>query len=388
MKIGWIRYPQKLYTSGKVLRGGSEIANQYVIDFLRNNGVEVIDFMPESDDRLALIDIPAIGTPLMFQDLIKKIDQMNQCDLIITTNWFGAILPELKVPLMTIFHSNANMVMDSIKEENIFDQKLLSKWLKEAKKYDIAKLSKQSEHEMVISIGENYFANHSNHIVAVSELLKNSLVKYYGTSATKITVINNAYDANWENTQVGKDFINDDLAIINITRLPADFNGFVGKGTDRILEIFKSFPKNKKFLLASAKISVYPKMLSRNIKNLQLIENADRQTVKDSLSKAHISVHCSRAEACQLTLIEAMLMKTVPISFKVGVAEELINQGQNGFLVDNIDQMKNRIKWLENHRDQAEKIAQAAHDRIKNKLSIEQIGKIYLETIKEILRSS
>lgn len=385
MKIAWLRYPQKLYSNGKVLRGGSEIANQYIIDYLRQKGVEVIDFMPESDERIGLMDLPAIGTPLMFQDLLKKIDQINACDLVVTTNWFGAILPEIKKPLLTIFHSNASLVLDSIKDENITDKKLLNKWFKIAQKYDLATPSSQSKHEMVITLGESYFAQNSQAIVAVSFLLKNSLEKYYNASKNKITVINNTYATDWQNIAIDKEFRTNNLSIINITRLPNDYNGFVGKGTDRILEIFHSFPHFSKILIAADKPGTYDQILKGQIKNVTIKENADRQTVGEELAKAHISIHCSRCEACQLTLIEAMLQQTVPITFKVGVAEELIRSGQNGFLVNNIGEMKKHIKWLNCHPVEAKSMALKAQETIKQNLSIEKIGGQYLDLIKSII---
>ena len=385
MKIAWIRYPEKLYSTGKILRGGSELANQYVIDWLRANGQEVIDFMPESNERINLIASQAIGTPLMFQDLLKRIDEINACDLVVTTNWFGVILPEIKKPVCVIFHSNANLVLDSIKKENIFDSKNLNKWLEIAQSYDLAKPSAQSKHETVISLGEQFFASNANRIIAVSALLKESLIKFYNAKQSKISVINNSYPQEWSNVDPTKKFGNS-MSIIHITRLPGDYNGFVGKGTDRLLEVLSKFPNEQKTILASTNTGAYKALLNRTLKNYNLVENANRGQVKTNLEKAHISIHVSRCEACQLTLIESMLMKTLPITFAVGVASELIRSGENGFIVKSTKEMSEKIKWALKHPQQAELMAEAARQTIIEKLAIEKIGQEYLKTFTILLK--
>ena len=94
MKIAFIRYPEYYYENNSIIRGGSEIANQYLIDYLKSvEGVEVNEYSPETPERLDLISIPAVGTPLVFQDLLKRIDEINKNDILIRTNWFGFIIP-------------------------------------------------------------------------------------------------------------------------------------------------------------------------------------------------------------------------------------------------------------------------------------------------------
>jgi len=385
MKIAWIRYPEKLYTSGKVLKGGSESANQYVIDWLRSHGHEVIDFMPNSQERIGLISSQAIGTPLMFQDLLKEIDAINNCDLVVTTNWFSAILPEIKKPICVVYHSSAQMVMDSIKQENIAEKAVLNKWLNIARKFDLAQFSNQSDHEIVISLGESYQAQHATKIIAVSRLLKDKIIEYYNINQSKIKVINNSFPEGWDQ-EIKKDF-KESLKIINVSRLPHDFNGFVGKGTDRLMEVLNHFPKNKKILLATTKKNAYPNLLKENLRNFELIENASRDQVKNKLSEAHISIHTSRAEACQLTLIESMLLKTLPITFNLGVAEELIKNGENGFIVNSTKEMIAKLNWALKNPENANKMAERAHQTIIYKLSIDRIGceyeKFFLGLIKE-----
>ncbi|MFA5157576.1 MAG: glycosyltransferase family 4 protein [Patescibacteria group bacterium] len=384
MKIGFIRYPVKLYQSGRVLRGGSEIANQHIIDFLKSSNVNVTEFMPENEARLKLIDVPAIGTPLMFQELLKQIDEINSCDLIVTTNWFGAIIPEIKVPLVTIFHSNASMVLDSIKVENISDSDVLEKWLKLAKPYKIAEKSDQSKHETVITIGENYFANNSNKVIAVSQFLKDSLVKYYSADPKKITAVLNTYPNDWQNIDLNQNYSGKKIRVVVLTRLPVDHNGFIGKGADRIFEFFSQLSNTEKILIASTKTGSYSKFIEKYAADIKFIENAGRREVGKELAESHISFHPSRCEACQLTLIEAMLMGNVVITFPVGVAKELIENGKNGFIVNSVGEAVDIIKKLRNQPEKIKKIAESARNKILINLSKEKIGNQYLKIFQKI----
>jgi len=386
MKIGFIRYPVKLYESGRILRGGSEIANQHIINYLKSHNIEVVEFMPENDERINLINVPAIGTPLMFQDLLKKINEINSCDLIVTTNWFGAIIPEIKVPLVTIFHTNASMVLDSIKDKNIKDQDLLSKWLKLAEPYKLAQKSDQSKHETVITISENYFANNSDQIIAVSQFLKNSLTKYYSADRKKIAVVLNTYPDGWSGINVDQKFSNGNISLVCLTRLPVDYNGFVGKGADRIFDFFSQLSGIKKNLIASTKPGSYDKFIKKYASDVEYIENASRQRVGEELAKSHISFHPSRCEACQLTLIEAMMMKNVVITFPVGVAEELIKNGKDGFIVNTIEEAIGVVKKLKKQPKDIEKVAANARNKILNNLSAEKIGSKYLKIFQKIAK--
>lgn len=385
MKIAFIRYPRILYKTGRVIRGGSEIANQIIIDGLRQNNVEVVEFEPKGKDRLQLVDLPGIGTPLMFQDLNRYVKEINKCDLLVTTNWFGAIIPDLEIPQITLFHSNASWVIDSIKKENIDDKSLLAKWITIGRKYNLARESKQTLHEKVIAIEDKYFAKHSSRIVAVSEALKDSLVKYYDIDPNNISVINNAYPDDWKQIKLDK---SGPISMIAFTRMPGDYNGFVGKGADRIFEVMRDIADIEKEIIFSSGKDSYKKLIAENLKNVRLIENADRVTVGRELSGSHISIHTSRCEACQMTLIEAMLMQTVPISFPVGIAPEIIKNGENGFIVNSVDEMISKINLLKNNRALIQSMSERAVASVKDKFSANKIAQQYRKLFKKTIEGS
>jgi glycosyltransferase involved in cell wall biosynthesis len=384
MKIGWIRYPKILYSSGKVAKGGSEIANQNIIDYLREQGCEVVEFSPVSKERIDLIDLPALGTPLMFQELIEKKEELNQCDLILTTNWFGAILPEIKKPLITIFHHNAAWLMDTIAESKIENLQNFNKWLAIAKKYSIGGKSFQQEHEKVISLGEQYFVMRSNRIISVGGLLKQTLLKYYNAESQKISVIYNALPESWFKNPK-KEFKTNQLKVISVTRLPSDRNGFIVKGADRLFEIFSKSP-GKILLIISGTSKKYRDLVKDNFKDVQFHQNLDQQKIQKAYLDSHIALMVARCESFGLAIIEAMATKTVPIVFPTGVAREFIKDGANGFIVNNIEEVLDRINYLQGNPEIAEKMADKAYRTVLEKVSIEMIGKAYLKLFNEVAK--
>jgi glycosyltransferase involved in cell wall biosynthesis len=68
----------------------------------------------------------------------------------------------------------------------------------------------------------------------------------------------------------------------------------------------------------------------------------------------------SRYEGFSLSLIEAMSQGLVPISFPVGVAPEIIKNGENGFLVESEKEAEERARELLEDNEKRLKMAAGA----------------------------
>ena len=73
----------------------------------------------------------------------------------------------------------------------------------------------------------------------------------------------------------------------------------------------------------------------------------------------------SRYEGFSLSLIEAMSQGLVPISFSVGVAPEIIRNGENGFIVYTTEEAEEKIKLLLNDTALRHRLALAARETAK-----------------------
>ncbi|HOX41214.1 MAG TPA: glycosyltransferase family 4 protein [bacterium] len=386
MKIAFIRYPQSLYSEKRVIRGGTEIANQAIIDYLRQLGETVVEFAPESRERIDLISIPAIGTPLMFQDLLKRINEINNCDVVITSHWFGSILPEITKPLITLFHHDAKLVLRFSKLEIVEDKNILDKWLGKLGKHDLGQRNHQSLHDAIIAVGEEELAKRSAVNVSVSGFLKKELLVDYNLSSDKIQVVYNGYDPSWEGSvkDLKKDYNSEKLSLACITRLPTDEAGIILKGVDRMLEFFSQERTADKILLGSTKGDQYQKFFAEE-KTIHFVENADRNAVFTTLAKSNITIHTSRCESFGLSILESMLTKNVPIAFPTGIVDEVIKNGENGFRVESLDEAYAIVARLDKDRRELARIANNAQQTVFDKMTPKLIGRKYREIIQSII---
>ena len=88
------------------------------------------------------------------------------------------------------------------------------------------------------------------------------------------------------------------------------------------------------------------KWMKNNIPNHSIIANSVKDNIPNLLTKyaGGIAVLTSRYEGFSLSLIEAMSQGLVPISFSVDVAPEIIRNGENGFIVHNVEEAEEKIK--------------------------------------------
>lgn len=386
MKIAWIRFPEALYESRKIIRGGSEIANQQIIDYLRTKGVDIREFAPESKERLDLVSIPVLGTTLMFQDLIKKTDEINSCDLVVTNHWFGSIIPEITVPMVTIFHHDAKLVIRHLQIKVKGKKTVFNKWIKILNLFSLGKKTYQDLHEQIISIGEERLSKMSTMNIAVSNFLKDELARDYPIATEKISVIYNNYPSDWEKSCQYKKLpkASAKLKLICVTRLPIDEIGIIIKGIDRILEIFERENSCEKTIVATTIHGAYQKFFKKRFPQISFNENIERKKVGQKLLESQISIHASRCESFGLTVTESMLMGNVPVAFPTGIVEELIENGRNGFIVETVEEALEKIGQLVQNKQLLEEMSKNAQKTVLNKMSPGKIGELYKTLFEKI----
>lgn len=386
LKVAFLVFPDEFFKNGELVKSGSIIINEQVIKYLRANNVDVTEFAPKNLDRLALRKLTGIGNALMYQDLLNNIEAINECDAVITANYFGSIIPEIKKPLITIFHHSAKTLLGFLDhEDKIIDFPNHLLWKNRAQKYGLAHPTEESVHNKVVAVLEQYLIENSQCVVAVSKNLKEELTDKYSADPKKITVAHNSIPPEWEKISINKNFDSKPLNLTCITRMPGSAGGFMMKGADRIFEIFlKSNDRlYQKKLVASTNAEEYREMIHDYLPKVEYVENASHDQVKEILTDSHVTIHCSRVESFGLTLIESMLLKNVVITYPVGVASEIIENGKNGFIVNNKTEMLKVINNLPKRNDLSN-IAENAQLTVKEKLSPSQFGKNYLKMITDI----
>ncbi|WP_449258398.1 glycosyltransferase [Chlorobium limicola] len=102
-----------------------------------------------------------------------------------------------------------------------------------------------------------------------------------------------------------------------------------------------------------------------------------------------VFVSASSSEGISNALIEAMYLNSVPISTPSGGIEEIIKDGENGFLVAHADKKKLAalIGELYHNPKRRQSIGAAAHETVLQAFSLERMGKELCDLIMETTRN-
>ncbi len=235
-------------------------------------------------------------------------------------------------------------------------------------------------------------------IVAVSEDVKEDIIRYDRIDPSKIEVIPNGIDVERFNpekntTDIRKEFSleEDDIVIGFIGRIvPA-------KGLEYLLDALpylKGEFKSIKLLIVGEG-SLVEELKERAKKNNifdNILFTGKRRDIPEILASINIFVMPSIAEGLPNALLEAMAMGKPIVTTEVGGIPEIVKNGFNGLLVPPRDtvSLSKAIKELISNDRLAAKLGQAARDLVHDNLSIKAIAQkwqsLYLSILKEKAR--
>ncbi|MFH1704114.1 MAG: glycosyltransferase [Nitrospirota bacterium] len=235
-------------------------------------------------------------------------------------------------------------------------------------------------------------------IVAVSEDVKEDIMRYDRIDPSKIEVIPNGIDVERFNpekntTDIRKEFSleEDDIVIGFIGRI------VTAKGLEYLLDALpylKGEFKSIKLLIVGEG-SLVEKLKERAKKNNifdNILFTGKRRDIPEILASINIFVMPSIAEGFPNALLEAMAMGKPIVTTEVGGIPEIVKNGFNGLLVPPRDtlSLSKAIKELISNDQLAAKMGQAASNLVRDNLSIKAIAQkwqsLYLSILKEKAR--
>lgn len=176
--------------------------------------------------------------------------------------------------------------------------------------------------------------NVSDSIIFVSDAAKMSFIKNFKIEDSKIKRIYNGADDIFYEKPLNLQRNSDKIRLIFIGRLS------IVKGVDILLHAFSKLDQNK-YELTIVGDGVEKQNLETIVKKLNItnVKFVGRQeSVIEWLDNADIFVYPSICEeSFGISVVEAMSRGCIPITFKKGGLPEIIINGKNGFLVDNIN---------------------------------------------------
>ena len=124
---------------------------------------------------------------------------------------------------------------------------------------------------------------------------------------------------------------------------------------------------------------VYQSLLDEQDERIIILSREDTALVNALQSKAAVVLQKSLREGFGLTVTEAMWKGTPVIGGNVGVIRYQIEDGENGFLVDSIEQAAQRIIELVGNEDLRHEMGRAAKDRVRENFLMIRLMEQYLD---------
>ena len=378
MKIAFIHSDKKIGT-------GAHFINDLIACKLRDKGTEVNNFYPQFLLTDTPIHFKGINNILFFYSLLEKREEILRHDIIQGTTYTPLAFLRFSKPVVSHFGSTTIGFLKAVPKTNHLENGCSDIFPRLKQLGAIRELNIKTRRPLndIASI-EQYAAERADYIIATSDVVKRDLINI-GITAEKIEVIYNAIEDYWFETANNNP--QSEPTIVFLGRIGEDPFTLKLKGVDRLIWLFEQFPEVKKFSIVMSRNKKLVQWMKNNIPNHSIIANAVKDSIPSLLKQyaGGIALLTSRYEGFSLSLIEAMSQGLVPISFSVGIAPEIIRNGENGFIVHTIEEAKEKIKLLLNDAALRHHLALAARETAKQLRSDTMIEKT-LELYKRILK--
>ena len=326
MKVAFIHNDKKIGT-------GAHYINDLMASKLSEDGVETKSFYP----RTSLVDIPVhlggIKSILFFYSLLERRKEILKFNIIQGTTYTPLPFLAYPVPVVSHFGSTTRGFMKATPLANNIEKSTRKVWYMLKKHGAIGELNVKTRRPLRdIADIEEYVASRATAVIATSEKVKQELLDAK-VPAENIYLIHNAIEDYWFDTQPNE--LAKKPSIVFLGRLGSDAFTLKLKGVDRLIHLYQQFPDVQKVTTCMTVNKSLLSWLRLEVKNHSLFPNIQKDKIPSLLDPLCGSVLFipSRYEGFSLSLIEGMSRGLVPVIYSVGVAPEVIHNGENGFIV-------------------------------------------------------
>ncbi|MEK7104381.1 MAG: glycosyltransferase family 4 protein, partial [Patescibacteria group bacterium] len=305
---------------------------------------------------------------LFFFSLIERKKDIALYDIIQGTTYTPLAFLHSNIPVFSIFGSTSYGFLKAVPNLRALNKEHseLLKIFNELKERGIFSCSGSFIQPVKdVSRIEVHTAKNSRKVIATSQIVKSELIKN-GVPQEKIEIIWNGIENFWFKSKPKKR-IKKNANLVYLGRIGESGFTVKLKGVNRMIYILRAFPNFEKIVIGlTEKQDIYSQIF-QEIPKTTFFPNLKRREIPKILKKNYgdIFINPSRYEGFCLSLVEAMSQGLIPISFPVGVAPEIIKNGQNGFLVNSVRQMAYKINKLSQNKEKRFKMAKAAFETAK-----------------------
>ncbi|MBI2591603.1 MAG: glycosyltransferase family 4 protein [Candidatus Brennerbacteria bacterium] len=384
MKVAFIHNDKKIGT-------GAHFINELLAIKLREKEIDVKNFYP----RTSLIDPPVhlkgLSNILFFYSLLEKKDEIMRFNLVQGTTYTPLPFLAFNIPVVSHFGSTTRGFLESTPQAKDLLSDTRRLWYRLRKDRILPELNVRSRKPMRdIADIEEYVAKRADAVIAVSENVKKELIET-GVNPDKITVIHNAIEDYWFEKSLKP--IVSNPAIVFLGRLGGDAFTLKLKGLDRLVHLYSKFPKVKKIticLLSNKKLKDWLRVW---FERHQMFVNFKKDLIPNVVDAQAGSILFipSRYEGFSLSLIEGMSQGLIPVSYRVGVAPEIIVNGENGFLVSSQIEAISVIENILKDETLRRKLSEGAYQtslKFRSDIIVDELLNLYSRTLKEYSSAS
>lgn len=352
MKIAFIHHERKTKT-------GAYYINALISQKLREHGVDVRHFHP----RTRLLDTPntlkGLHNILFFHSLLEHRDAVLRCDLIQGTTYTPLAFLPFERPVVCHFGSTTNGFLRATPKTTALEPALRRIWEEMLHAGVIRELNLRTRRPLLdIAEIERYVAQRATAVIATSAIVHHDL-EDFGVAPTAMAVIHNAIENVWF-APVERSVA--PPVIVYLGRLGSDVFTMKLKGLDRLIAVLRAFPTTPKVSIVMTENKKLAPWLTRAAPEHRVMTNVFPDAIRFEFAQRFGSILLvpSRYEGFCLSMVEGMSQGLVPVAFPVGVAPEILRNGENGYLVHSVEEMTARVRELLADPDRRLAMARAA----------------------------
>ena len=376
-----------IHNEKRILTGAHHI-NQIMATALKDRGARVRNFYPRWQLADAPIHMRGLANILFFHSLLEHKKDILRHHIIQGTTYTPLPFLSFKTPLVSHFGSTTVGFLQSVPKTSLLlsEERLI--WHELRDLGIISGLEIETFRPLRdIADMEKLVATRVTRCIAASKHVKDELIDM-GVLPERIRVIHNAIENYWfEKRELP---VASEPHIVFLGRLGGDVFTLKLKGLDRLIGLYRSFPNIPKTTICMTTNKKLKEWLKVAFPIHHMYVNMRKDIIPGILSRRYGSILfiSSRYEGFSLSLIEGMSQGLVPISYPVGVAPEIIVDGENGFLVSSNEEARERAKELLSNPDKRIAMAEAARKtstKFRSNVIADKLLKLYRDIKMEIV---
>lgn len=339
---------------------GAAQINRLMARALAARGVQIKNFYPRHQLTDAPVHLRGIANILFFYSMLEHKDAMLKYDIIQGTTYTPLPFTSFTTPIICHFGSTVRGYLDSVPQTKLLPrhEKAVFRELTALQIIPEIELKTFRPMEDVADV-EALTASRAAACIATSQKVRDELIAM-DIPSERIHVIHNAIEDYWFESR--RTVAAQPPHLVFLGRLGNDVFTLKLKGLSRLVAFFRAFPDVPKTTVCMTTNRKLKEWLRVSFPKHHMFVNLRKDLIPGALAPLFGSILflSSRYEGFSLSLIEGMSQGLVPISFAVGVAPEIIEDGRNGFLVSTEKEAEERARELLGDTDKRLAMAAAA----------------------------